>query len=77
MDEVTAADRVLVMNEGKLVMAGKPKEIFAQADMLKKYQLDVPQVTELAAELRKKGLNIPADVITVEEFVEQVVRILK
>lgn len=77
MDEVTEADRVLVMNEGKLVMSGTPKEIFSQTDKLKSYHLDVPQVTELAAELRKKGMDIPADVITVEEFVEKTARLLK
>lgn len=77
MDEVTEADRVLVMNEGKLVMSGTPKEIFSQTDKLKSYHLDVPQVTELAAELRKKGMDIPADVITVEEFVEKTAGLLK
>lgn len=77
MDEVTEADRVLVMNEGKLVMAGTPKEIFARTDELKSYHLDVPQVTELASELRKKGMDLPPDVITVEEFVEQAAQILR
>lgn len=77
MDEVTEADRVLVMNEGKLVMAGTPKEIFARTDELKSYHLDVPQVTELASELRKKGMDLPTDVITVEEFVEQAAQILR
>ncbi len=72
MDEVTEADRVLVMNEGKLVLTGTPREIFAQADILKQYRLDVPQVTELAVELRSRGMNIPADVITVEELVDAV-----
>lgn len=70
MDEVSQADRVLVMNEGKLVLEGKPREVFAQVDRLKQWHLDVPQVTELATELRKRGLDIPSDVITVEEFVE-------
>lgn len=73
MDEVTEADRVLVMNEGKLVMTGTPREVFAQADVLKKYRLDVPQVTELAMELRRRGMNIPVDVITVEEIVDAVI----
>lgn len=77
MDEVTEADRVLVMNEGKLVMAGTPKEIFTRTDELKSYHLDVPQVTELASELRKKGMDLPPDVITVEEFVEQAAQILR
>jgi energy-coupling factor transporter ATPase len=77
MDEVTEADRVLVMNEGKLVMSGKPKEVFSQVERLKEYHLDVPQVTELAWELRKRGINLPADIITVEEFVEQAAKHLR
>lgn len=76
MDEVTEADRVLVMNEGKLVMSGKPKEIFSQTETLKKYHLDVPQVTELTAELRKRGVPLPADLITVDEFVDCMAGIL-
>lgn len=76
MDEVTEADRVLVMNEGKLVMSGKPKEIFSQTETLKKYHLDVPQVTELTAELRKRGVPLPADLITVDEFVDCLAGIL-
>ncbi len=76
MDEVTEADRVLVMNEGKLVMGGNPKEIFSQTDKLKKYHLDVPQVTELAAQLRKRGVPLPADLITVDEVVDCLAGIL-
>ncbi len=74
MDEAAQADRILIMNEGKLVMEGTPREVFARADQLKKWHLDVPQVTELAAELRKRGMDIPADVINVEEFVEATAR---
>lgn len=76
MDEVTEADRVLVMNKGKLVMSGKPKEIFSRPEQLKAYHLDVPQVTELAAELRRKGMNLPPDIVTVDEFVEKTAEIL-
>lgn len=76
MDEVTEADRVLVMNEGELVMGGKPKEIFLQTDKLKKYHLDVPQVTELAAQLRKRGVPLPADLLTVDELVDSLAEIL-
>ncbi len=76
MDEVTEADRVLVMNEGKLVMGGNPKEIFSQTDKLKKYHLDVPQVTELAAQLRERGVPLPADLITVDEVVDCLAGIL-
>ncbi len=76
MDEVTEADRVLVMNEGKLVMGGNPKEIFSQTDKLKKYHLDVPQVTELAVQLRERGVPLPADLITVDEVVDCLAGIL-
>ena len=69
MDEVTEADRVLVMNHGKVVMQGTPKQVFAEAEKLQEYHLAVPQVTELALELRRQGMDIPTDLITVDEFV--------
>lgn len=69
MDEVTEADRVLVMNHGKVAMQGTPKQVFAQAEKLQEYHLAVPQVTELALELRRQGMDIPTDLITVDEFV--------
>lgn len=77
MDEVTEADQVLVMNEGKLIMRGTPKEIFSRTEQLKACDLDVPQVVELAEELRKRGVPVPPDVITVEEFVEQMAAVLQ
>lgn len=69
MDEVIHADKVIVMDQGKIVMQGTPREIFSKVDELKKYRLDVPQVTELAYELQKKGLPIPNGILTVEELV--------
>lgn len=69
MDEVTEADRVLVMNHGKVAMQGTPKQVFAEAEKLQEYHLAVPQVTELALELRRQGMDIPTDLITVDEFV--------
>ena len=69
MDEVTEADRVLVMNHGKVAMQGTPKQVFAEAEKLQEYHLAVPQVTELALELRRLGMDIPTDLITVDEFV--------
>lgn len=69
MDEVTEADRVLVMNHGKAAMQGTPKQVFAEAEKLQEYHLAVPQVTELALELRRQGMDIPTDLITVDEFV--------
>jgi ABC-type cobalt transport system, ATPase component len=69
MDEVIHADRVFVMERGHVVMEGTPKEIFSRVDEIKKYRLDVPQVTELAYELRKSGLNLPEGILSVEEFI--------
>ena len=69
MDEVTEADRVLVMNHGKVAMQGTPKQVFAEAEKLQEYHLAVPQVTDLALELRRQGMDIPTDLITVDEFV--------
>ncbi len=70
MEEVISADRVIVMDDGKLVMDGTPREIFSNVERLKSYRLDVPQVTELAWELRKAGLDIPAGILCQEELME-------
>lgn len=69
MDEVIQADRVLVMDSGKIVMQGTPREIFSNVERLKQYRLDVPQVTELAYELKKEGVPLPDGILTVDEFV--------
>lgn len=68
MDEVIDADRVIVMDEGKIVMQGTPRQVFSQVDKLKGYRLDVPQVTELAYELKKQGVLMPDGILTIEEF---------
>ena len=70
MEEVVDADRVLVMDGGKLMMDGTPKEIFSRAQELKKYRLDVPQVTELAWELKQEGIELPDGILTIEEFAD-------
>ena len=70
MEEVVRADRVYVMDNGKVVMQGDPRSIFSQVDTLKSYRLDVPQITLLAYELRKAGLNIPEGILTRQELVE-------
>lgn len=70
MEEVVDADKVIVMDHGHVVMQGTPVEIFAQVDELKKYRLDVPQVTLLADELRKRGLDIPKGILRKEELVK-------
>ena len=69
MEEVIFADKVYVMDSGEVVMQGTPREIFSQVDKLKEYRLDVPQVTLLAHELRKSGVDIPAGILTTEELV--------
>lgn len=72
MDEVVEADSVIVMNKGEIALEGTPKQIFPQVELLQQYRLDVPQATLLAHELRKRGLPIPEDIITVEELVDAV-----
>ena len=69
MDEAVRGDRVYVIDDGHLVMQGHPKEIFAQVETLKGYGLDVPQVTETAYLLRKEGINLPGNILTIEEMV--------
>lgn len=69
MEEVVDADKVIVMDHGHIVMQGTPREVFSQVDELKKYRLDVPQVTLLADELRKRGLDIPKGILKKEELV--------
>lgn len=70
MEEVIDADCVFVMDQGHIVMQGTPKEIFSQVDTLKKYRLDVPQVTMLAHELKKRGLPVPDGILRKEELVD-------
>ena len=70
MEEVIDADHVFVMDSGHIVMQGTPREIFSEVEKLKKYRLDVPQVTELAYELKKSGIDIPAGILTRDELVE-------
>ena len=69
MDEAVEADRVIVMEDGKIVLEGKPREVFGQVDTLKRLGLDVPQVTELAFQLNEAGISIPKDILTVDEMV--------
>jgi len=72
MDEVIYADKVLVMEQGRVVMEGTPKEIFSHVEQIKGYRLDVPQVTELAYELQKAGLVLPDGILTVDELVKAI-----
>lgn len=75
MEEVTSADKVIVMDQGKVLMQGTPKEVFSRVEELKEHRLDVPQVTMLAHELRKSGLNIPEGILTREELIEELVKL--
>ena len=75
MEEVTSADQVIVMEQGKVLMQGTPKEVFSRVEELKEHRLDVPQVTMLAHELRKSGLNIPEGILTREELIEELVKL--
>ena len=69
-EEVIDADKIYVMDHGRVVMEGTPKEVFSQVDELKKYRLDVPQVTILSDELKKQGLDIPSGILRKGELVE-------
>ena len=75
MEEVIYADRVFVMDKGHIEMQGTPKEIFSQVERLKELRLDVPQVTLLAYELKKKGLPLPDGILTTIELVDNLKRI--
>ena len=68
MEEVIYADRVIVMDKGKVVMQGTPREVFSTINKLKELRLDVPQVTILANELKKRGLMLPEGILTAEEL---------
>ena len=71
MDEAAQADRIIVMDNGKKTMEGTPREIFSQVEKMKKIGLDVPQVTELAYELNKEGVNISTDILNIDEMVSE------
>ncbi len=77
MEEVVFADRVIVMDAGNVVMQGTPREIFSRVEELKSYRLTVPQVTELAYELRKSGLALPEGILTPEEFTDAVKQLMR
>ena len=75
MDEAVLADKVFVMDKGKIVMEGGPREIFSKVEKLKELRLDVPQATELAYKLYKQGVPIPKGILTSEELVEAICRL--
>lgn len=77
MEEVVDADKIYVMDHGKVVMEGTPKEIFSEVEKLKEYRLDVPQVTILADELKKRGIAIPKGILRKEELVSELTMALQ
>lgn len=76
MDEAVCADRVIVMNKGKVMMDASPKEVFSHTEELKSYGLDVPQVTELTHSLIELGFDIPNDIIDIEECAKALIKYL-
>lgn len=70
MEEVTSADQVFVMDHGKIVMSGSPRQIFSKVEELQSYRMDVPQATLLAWKLKQRGLNLPDGILSVEELVD-------
>ena len=77
MDEAVPADRVVVMDSGKVLTQGTPEEVFSQVELLKKHRLDVPQAAELAFRLKGRGLDIPAIPLSVEECAKMLGEVLQ
>lgn len=77
MEEVIGADYVYVMRKGKVKLEGTPRQIFARSEELEDCRLTIPEVTKIALDLNKRGLNIPKDILSVEELTEAVVRLYK
>ena len=77
MDEAVKANRVIVMDEGRIILDGKPKEVFTHVDTLKKAQLDVPEATELTHLLIKDGVNLDKDILDIDELVKAVTNIME
>ncbi|MGL4452881.1 MAG: energy-coupling factor transporter ATPase [Sarcina sp.] len=71
MDEAAQADRVIVMDKGEVKLEGTPREVFSNVAQIKKIGLDVPQVTELAYELKQEGINISTDILNIDEMVNE------
>ena len=77
MEEVIGADRLVVMDDGKVIMDGAPREIFTRVEELKRLRLDVPQATELAYELKQCGISLPESVLSMEELAEAILPLWK
>ncbi|MET3617396.1 energy-coupling factor transport system ATP-binding protein [Peptoniphilus olsenii] len=72
MEEAALSDRLVIMEDGEIVLKGQPREVFSNVDAIKKIGLDVPQVTELASELRKDGFDISTKILNIDEMVEEI-----
>ena len=72
MDEAAQADRIIVVDDGQIRMEGTPREVFSKVDVMKKIGLDVPQVTELAYELRKEGIDRSTEILNIDEMVDAI-----
>ncbi|MBQ1243877.1 MAG: energy-coupling factor transporter ATPase [Clostridia bacterium] len=77
MDEAVKAKRVIVMDEGRIILDGTPKEVFVNVDTLKKAKLDVPEATELTHLLIKDGINLNKDILDIDELLEAIVNIME
>lgn len=76
MEETIDADRIIVLDEGKIIKEGVPREVFGNVQVMKEIGLDVPEVTELAFELKKNGIHVKQDILTVDELVNELCRLL-
>ena len=77
MDEAVKADRVIVMDDGKIILDGKPREVFTEIDTLKAVGLDVPEATELSSMLSGSGIELEKDILDTDELFEAIVKILE
>jgi energy-coupling factor transport system ATP-binding protein len=77
MEEVTEADYVYVMEQGKIRMEGTPRDVFARSEELEQYRLTIPEVTKIALLLREKGFDLPIDVLNEQELLQAVEELLK
>ena len=77
MDEAVKANRVIVMDDGNIILDGTPKQVFGHHDILKRVGLDIPEASQLASLLRKDGLKIKKDILDVDELYEEIVGILE
>ena len=75
MDEAAQGDRIVVVDNGSIIIEGTPKKVFSEVEKMKEIGLDVPQVTELAYDLKKSGIDISTEILNVDEMVEALCRL--